>query len=109
MPGVHDAHTHLLFSGLKFRYECRLTPIAGAEQVVADVTGCCGHEAPDLGGWVVGGEFFPMAIENDGPDRASLDEAFPTGRSRRLNPRNPAARHSPVQDHFGGVPPGPGA
>jgi predicted amidohydrolase YtcJ len=77
MPGLHDAHTHLLFSGLKFQYECRLTPMADAAQVVADLTGCCGHDHGQLGGWRVGGEFFPMAFEDERPDRAALDEAFP--------------------------------
>jgi predicted amidohydrolase YtcJ len=77
MPGLHDAHTHLLFSGLKFQYECRLTPMADAQQVVADLLDCSGHDHGQIGGWVVGGEFFPMAFEDERPDRAALDEAFP--------------------------------
>lgn len=77
MPGLHDAHTHLLFSGLKFQYECRLTPMAGADQVVADLTACCGHDHPELEGWIVGGEFNPAAFDGRGPDRRFLDDAFP--------------------------------
>ncbi|MCZ2811651.1 amidohydrolase [Modestobacter sp. VKM Ac-2979] len=77
MPGLHDAHTHLLFSGLKFQHECRLTPMADAQQVVADLTDCSGHDHGQLSGWIVGGEFMPPAFENGRPDRAALDEAFP--------------------------------
>lgn len=79
MPGLHDAHTHMLLSGLKFHYEQRLTPNAGAEQIVQDLTaGCCtGHGSALPDGWIIGGEFNPLALGDDRPDRAWLDEAFP--------------------------------
>jgi IS30 family transposase len=46
----------LLFSGLKFRYECRLAPDADEQGVARDLTACsCGDHAA-LGDWIVGGE-----------------------------------------------------
>ncbi|AMM30783.1 Hydrolase [Sinomonas atrocyanea] len=79
MPGIHDAHIHLLFSGLKFRYEARLTPMADGEQVVKDLTECCqGHTLPELpDGWIIGGEINPLAFPDSRPDRQFLDHAFP--------------------------------
>lgn len=80
MPGLHDAHSHLLIAGLKFKYEQRLTPMTGStEQVVHDLEDCrC--SAPLFQGptqWIVGGEFVPMAFPEGDLDRAFLDESFP--------------------------------
>ncbi|MEV6338792.1 amidohydrolase [Nocardia vinacea] len=78
MPGIHDAHTHLLFSGLKFRYEGRLTQMAGPEQIVQDLENCCkSHDFDNLTGWVIAGEYTPMAFPDGRPDRAYLDAVFP--------------------------------
>ena len=78
MPGIHDAHTHLLFSGLKFRYECRLAPDAGPDRVVHDLSSCLAGDA-DHGQfeWVVGGEINPFNFPAGELDRQFLDEAFP--------------------------------
>ena len=78
MPGIHDAHTHLMFSGLKFRHEGRLTPMTGPDQIVLDLENCCKqHDFDNLTGWVIAGEFVPMAFPEERPDRAFLDAAFP--------------------------------
>lgn len=79
MPGLHDAHTHLLFSGLKFRYEARLTPGGTADEIVNDLHNCRCAELVDDGeeAWIVGGEFVPGDFANGKPDREFLDEAFP--------------------------------
>ncbi|MGY1813371.1 amidohydrolase [Blastococcus sp. SYSU D00820] len=79
MPGIHDAHIHLLASGLKFRFEARLTPFATPEQIAAELAACgCTGPAEDGGEpWLVGGEYFPQGFGEAGPDRAFLDEVFP--------------------------------
>ncbi|MFF4692327.1 amidohydrolase [Streptomyces sp. NPDC001307] len=79
MPGIHDAHIHLLFSGLKFRYECRLENGAEAPRILRSLAdcGCAGHGLPERGGWVVGGEINPNVFPDAAPDRAWLDEAYP--------------------------------
>ncbi|GAB3192845.1 amidohydrolase [Nesterenkonia suensis] len=78
MPGLHDGHLHLLFSGLKFRYEARLRPDSDAHRIIEDLAGC--HHGPvDSEGnkWIIGGEYFPGAFGDSGPNKALLDEAFP--------------------------------
>ncbi|NUP74381.1 MAG: amidohydrolase [Sinomonas sp.] len=79
MPGIHDAHLHLLFSGLKFRYEARLRPAATREEIVEDLRNCQCHGPVDGDGneWIIGGEFLPQAFGSDGVDNRFLDEAFP--------------------------------
>ena len=39
MPGIHDAHTHLLMAGLKWTYECRL-PLAVPVESVNTIRQC---------------------------------------------------------------------
>lgn len=79
MPGLHDAHSHLLYSGLKFHHEARLTPMADAEQIVRELSACCAsHSLPRTeGDWVVGGEYHFSAFPDGRPDRDFLDRAFP--------------------------------
>ncbi|SJM67248.1 amidohydrolase [Gulosibacter sp. 10] len=79
MPGLHDAHTHLVSSGVKHRFEQRLTPGASAAEIVRELreehaagrrgAGCCE--------WVVGGEVFPAPPGRERLGRRQLDEAFP--------------------------------
>ncbi|WP_224389556.1 amidohydrolase [Pseudonocardia sp. ICBG1293] len=79
MPGLHDAHVHLLVSGLKFQHECRITPGVAAEQMVEELAGC-GCTGPAVDGereWLIGGEIFPHAFGEGELDRQVLDEAFP--------------------------------
>lgn len=79
MPGLHDAHTHLLFSGLTFKHEVRLTPGAGPNQIVHDLSGCKCADLVAEGeqAWIVGGEFLPMAFGDGDLDRRFFDELFP--------------------------------
>lgn len=78
MPGIHDAHIHLGFSGLKFRYECRIDQRADGGGIVRDLTSCCSqHQQVLENEWVVGGEVNPFNLGAAGYDRAILDEAFP--------------------------------
>jgi predicted amidohydrolase YtcJ len=79
MPGLHDAHTHLLFSGLKFKYEARLTPAASPAEIVHDLGECHCADLVSEGEqpWIVGGEFLPAAFPEGQLDRKFLDAAFP--------------------------------
>ncbi|MFV0434590.1 MAG: amidohydrolase [Leucobacter sp.] len=79
MPGIHDAHTHLLASGLKFTHELRLTPFAQPDRAVRDLLAA---HAPGSGedaccDWVVGGEVFSASDAPDRLTRTQLDEAYP--------------------------------
>lgn len=77
MPGLHDAHIHLLASGLKFQFECRLTENAGPDQIVTDLCNCPKCRTPALSDWIIAGEFNPNVFPEGTLDRAFLDEAFP--------------------------------
>lgn len=79
MPGLHDAHTHLLFSGLKFRFEARLPSGGTPAEIVHDLHHCGCAALVDEGTqpWIVGGEFLPAAFAEGELDRSFLDEAFP--------------------------------
>lgn len=78
MPGIHDAHTHLLASGLKYTHELRLTPFAEPDAAVQDLLRL---HAPSTGddccSWVVGGEVFSAADAPDRLTRNQLDDAYP--------------------------------
>lgn len=77
MPGIHDAHSHLLFSGLKHRYECRLSPDAKATEYAEQLCECVRCTGGKLGDWVIGGDFNQLLSEPGTVDRRYLDEAFP--------------------------------
>lgn len=77
MPGIHDAHIHLLASGLKFCFECRLTENADADEIVRNLCDCPKCSSPALSDWIIAGEFNPNVFPDAKPDRAFLDEAFP--------------------------------
>ncbi|MFL1453976.1 amidohydrolase [Marinobacter sp. GN3S48] len=77
MPGIHDAHIHLLMSGLKFGFECRVSMDANADQVAEQLCDCLKCRSSKLSNWVIGGEFNPYAFEEGTLDRAALDQKFP--------------------------------
>jgi predicted amidohydrolase YtcJ len=77
MPGIHDAHTHLV-SGLN-RWEVALPHGAGEEEVLRALRAWDGPRPVDAQGnrWLIGGRYWPESLSPEGPDRAFLDEAFP--------------------------------
>ncbi|MBA6058167.1 amidohydrolase [Pseudomonas juntendi] len=77
MPGIHDAHIHLLLSGLKFGFECRIRPNANSKQLIEDICDCRKCKSGTLSSWVIAGEYNPFAIEKGHLDRKLLDEHFP--------------------------------
>ena len=75
MPGIHDAHTHLLLAGLKWSHECRLPADAGPDGILGALATCAERNPGD--GWIVAGEVNPNAFGGASFNRAFLDEAFP--------------------------------
>ena len=77
MPGIHDAHTHLV-SGLS-AWEVSIAPMADEAQIIAALK-AWDQPCPEdhLGNrWVVGGRYWPDSLTQGGPHKAFLDEAFP--------------------------------
>lgn len=77
MPGLHDAHTHILASGLKFRFECRLGLNPSADEVVSALCECATCQQGKLSGWIIGGDYNPNIFAPGTLDRQFLDAAFP--------------------------------
>lgn len=75
MPGIHDAHTHLLLAGLKWNHECRLPPNAGPDAILEALATCADATPGD--GWIVAGEVNPNVFGEAPFDRVFLDEAYP--------------------------------
>jgi predicted amidohydrolase YtcJ len=75
MPGIHDAHTHLLLAGLQQTYECRLPEGASLETLIAALASCERKLAP--GQWLAGGLVTPAQFPEGAPHRKYLDAAFP--------------------------------
>ncbi|MEX3967772.1 amidohydrolase [Paraburkholderia sp. EG286B] len=75
MPGIHDAHTHLLLSGLKHKFDPRLPEGADTAALTQALLacGCCQTE----NGWLVGGEVNLNSLVATGFDKSALDAAFP--------------------------------
>jgi predicted amidohydrolase YtcJ len=87
MPGIHDAHTHLV-SGLN-RWEVAFPAGAGETEILDALTAWTGPCPTDAAGnaWLVGGRYWPDALEPHGPRRDFLDAAFPD-RPVMLNDRS---------------------
>ena len=77
MPGIHDAHIHILLAGLKFGFECRLGQNPTASDIVAALCECDKCKRGTLSGWIVGGEYNPNVFAPGTLDRAFLDEVYP--------------------------------
>ncbi|MCZ4588350.1 amidohydrolase [Rhodococcus opacus] len=78
MPGIHDAHTHLLFSGLKHRFQGRIDPTGTVQQMLDSLAACSCHGPARDGqpSWIIAGEYAPDFFGHT-PDRAHLDTRFP--------------------------------
>ena len=75
MPGIHDAHTHLLMAGLKWTYECRLPPTAGRAGIIKALQQCAKKRPGN--GWIVAGDYNPNLLGEGPIDKGFLDAAFP--------------------------------
>jgi len=77
IPGLHDAHTHLLAAGLKFRFECRLGINPDGDKIVRALCDCEKCRRGKLSGWIIGGEYNSNVFAPGTLDRSLLDAAFP--------------------------------
>lgn len=80
MPGMHDAHSHLLMASKEKLYEAKLGLTSGPDEIVDKLKhyhdGSCAH-LETVSKWLIG-NFYDGAYFKDGkPDREILDKAFP--------------------------------
>lgn len=78
MPGIHDAHTHLLMASMQALNESSIGFDAGeniAERLIHGQCACAYHNV--AGDWVIG-NFYQASFFPDGiPDRKYLDARYP--------------------------------
>ena len=75
MPGIHDAHSHMLWGGLNKLFECRLPLGAGLEKLIAKLKDCAKDQAKS--DWIIAGSVWSEQLPNDRFHKSYLDEAFP--------------------------------
>ncbi|MEJ8567001.1 amidohydrolase [Elongatibacter sediminis] len=74
MPGINDAHLHLLFGGLR-ELGCKI-PSGPFHPVIAEALQSCAADLEE-GDWLVAGNFFVEQFPDNAPNRRYLDELFP--------------------------------
>ncbi len=75
MPGIHDAHTHLLWAGLQLNYGCQFSSDVTLDDVLAKLRECAADRPEDE--WLVAGLFSYDQFPDNRPHRSYLDEVFP--------------------------------
>ena len=75
MPGIHDAHTHLLWAGLQLNYGCQFSSGVTFDDLVAKLKECAADRPQDE--WLVAGLFSYDQFPDNKPHRSHLDEVFP--------------------------------
>ena len=74
MPGIHDAHAHLEWSGILSQHECPLPPTADKQKIIK-ILKACEVSRPD--GWVTAATYSPFIFKNLAVNNDFLNEAFP--------------------------------
>ena len=75
MPGIHDAHTHLLWAGLQLNYGCQFSQELSLEEMLTALQDCAAGRTRDE--WLVAGLFSYDQFPEGKPHRSHLDEVFP--------------------------------
>ena len=75
MPGIHDAHTHLLWASLHHQYGCRLADQEPVASIVETLKQCA--RGRDQREWLVDGMYDYTFFPDNRPHRKWLDQAFP--------------------------------
>jgi predicted amidohydrolase YtcJ len=75
MPGLHDAHDHLLLTGMNGTAECQLPNGGDVSTLIAALRECA--KGKPKGEWLIGNVYQPQQFPDGKADRKYLDEAFP--------------------------------
>ncbi|PYH64979.1 amidohydrolase [Aspergillus vadensis CBS 113365] len=79
MPGIHDAHTHLLVAGLQGLNEARIGFDSTPDNLTSRLAkgSCACAYANVTGDWLIGNFYQASHFPNGVPDRKYLDEQYP--------------------------------
>ncbi len=75
MPGIHDAHTHLLWAGLQLNYGCQFSSDVTLDEMLEKLRECAADRPEDE--WLVAGLSSYDQFPENKPHRSHLDEVFP--------------------------------
>lgn len=75
MPGLHDAHTHLLWAGQSLLYWCDVPGGPIGSELIAALKECAKGLKKDQ--WLIAGLYFSEQFPDARPDRKYLDKIFP--------------------------------
>ena len=75
MPGIHDAHTHLLWAGQHLNYGCKFPSDAALDGMLATLQDCAAGRPQDE--WLVAGLFQFGQFPDNRPHKSHLDKVFP--------------------------------
>ncbi|KAH3661488.1 hypothetical protein OGAPHI_006335 [Ogataea philodendri] len=79
MPGMHDAHCHLLMASEEKLFEAKLGTSGSQEEIVHKfkeyASGACAHLGT-VSNWLVGNFYHYASFKDEKPDRQFLDDAF---------------------------------
>lgn len=75
MPGIHDAHSHMVWGGLNKLFECRL-PLGAAIESLIDKLKECAKDLPESD-WLIAGSVWSEQLPKGRFHKSLLDTAFP--------------------------------
>ncbi|ODV97367.1 hypothetical protein PACTADRAFT_38766 [Pachysolen tannophilus NRRL Y-2460] len=79
MPGLHDAHCHLLMASEEKIFQAKLGCDLGPNEIVSKLkeyqSGACAH-LETVSNWLVGNFYHYANFKDEKPDRQFLDDAF---------------------------------
>ena len=74
LPGLHDAHVHVLFAGME-QFSCGFAPGAGPDAIASAVKACV--ENAEGGEWITGGNWVAAVFEPGQQTKEFLDAIAP--------------------------------
>jgi predicted amidohydrolase YtcJ len=75
MPGIHDAHSHMLWGGLNRLFECRLPLGATIDKLIVKLKECQKGQAESE--WLIAGSIWSEQLPSERFHKSLLDKAFP--------------------------------
>jgi predicted amidohydrolase YtcJ len=78
MPGLHDAHTHLMLGAFQKLHEAQLGWTSGEKETIQKLKSHCSRDNCAVSGaWLIGNFYVQANFPEGKPDRKFLDEEFP--------------------------------
>ncbi len=78
MPGLHDAHSHLMLGSFQKLHECSLGWTSGEKETIQKLKAHCSQSTCAVSGaWLIGNFYVQANFLEGKPDRKFLDTEFP--------------------------------